>query len=160
MMKIVKITRDDFSEWLEMALKLWSDDSVEEMQMTLVEILKSERCESFLVRNHDGEAIGFMNLSLRSDYVPGATHSPVAYVEGIYVKDEYRKLGVGTSLIEYAEGWALEHGCTELASDALVENKESYEFHTHVGFQEVERIVTFIKQLPFGDSHRSTKLND
>ncbi|GAB1541630.1 hypothetical protein NUACC21_43020 [Scytonema sp. NUACC21] len=147
-MKIVKITRNDLNEWLEMALKLWSNDSVEEMQMSLLEILTSERCESFLARNHDGEAIGFMNLSLRSDYVPGATHSPVAYVEGIYVKDEYRKLGVGKSLIKYAEEWALEHGCAELASDALVENQESYEFHTHVGFQEVERIVTFIKQLP------------
>ena len=84
---------------------------------------------------------------LLTEYVPGATQSPVAYVEGIYVKEEYRKQGVGKSLIQYAQQWALEHGCVELASDALLENTASYEFHTKVGFQEVERVVTFIKQI-------------
>lgn len=145
-MKIVKVTQDDFNEWLDLALKLWSDESVAEMQRSLTNILHSPRQAGFLVRDDD-KAIGFMNLSLRSDYVPGATRSPVAYVEGIYVEDEYRKQGVGTKLIQYAQKWAVEQGCVELASDALLENTASYEFHTKVGFQEVERIVTFIKQV-------------
>ncbi|MER3493458.1 MAG: GNAT family N-acetyltransferase [Mastigocladus sp. ERB_26_2] len=147
-MKIVKVTQDDFNEWLDLALQLWSTESVEEMQASLTNILQSPREAGFLIRTDHGTAIGFMNLSLRYEYVPGATQSPVAYVEGIYVKDEYRKQGVGKSLIQYAQKWALEHGCRELASDALLENKASYEFHTKVGFQEVERIVTFIKQIP------------
>ncbi|BAU07132.1 N-acetyltransferase [Fischerella thermalis CCMEE 5330] len=151
-MKIVKVTQDDFNEWLDLALQLWSTESVEQMQASLTNILQSPREAGFLIRTDDGTAIGFMNLSLRNDYVPGATQSPVAYVEGIYVKDEYRKQGVGKSLIHYAQKWALEHGCGELASDALLENKASYEFHTKVGFQEVERIVTFIKQIPSSES--------
>lgn len=86
-----------------------------------------------------------MNLSLRHDYVPGVTQSPVAYIEGIYVKENYRKQGIGKALIQYAEQWAIEQGCTQLASDALLENTERYEFHTHIGFEEVERVVCFIK---------------
>ena len=86
-----------------------------------------------------------MNLSLRYEYVPDATQSPVAYVEGIYVKDEYRNQDIGTALIHYAEQWALEQGCIELASDALIENTASHEFHTKIGFREVERTVFFIK---------------
>jgi aminoglycoside 6'-N-acetyltransferase I len=39
----------------------------------------------------------------------------------------------------------------ELASDALIENIASYEFHTKVGFQEVERIVCFIKPIAAPD---------
>ncbi|PSB62488.1 GNAT family N-acetyltransferase, partial [Chroococcidiopsis cubana CCALA 043] len=78
---------------------------------------------------------------------PGATQSPVAYVEGIYVEDEYRKQGIGTKLIQFAQQWAIERGCMELASDALLDNTASYDFHTKVGFQEVERVVTFIKQV-------------
>jgi aminoglycoside 6'-N-acetyltransferase I len=35
----------------------------------------------------------------------------------------------------------------ELATDALVENTASYEFHIHVGFHEVERVVSFIKPI-------------
>ncbi|HEY9694609.1 MAG TPA: aminoglycoside 6'-N-acetyltransferase [Oculatellaceae cyanobacterium] len=146
-MKIIQVTPSDFNEWLDLALKLWPDQSSQEMQESLANILNSEREAGFLVRNDDGKAVGFINLSLRSEYVSGATSSPVAYVEGIYVKDEYRNQGVGKYLIEFASGWALEHGCTELASDALVENTVSYEFHTRVGFQEVERVVTFIKQI-------------
>lgn len=146
-MKIVKITQDDFQEWLDLALKLWSDASAEEMQVSLINILQSSREEGFLIRDDDETAIAFMNLSLRYDYVPGATQTPVAYVEGIYVKEEYRKQGVGAYLIQYAEQWALEQGCLELASDALIENTDSYEFHTKIGFQEVERVVTFIKQI-------------
>jgi aminoglycoside 6'-N-acetyltransferase I len=88
-----------------------------------------------------------MNLSLRSDYVPGATQRPVAYVEGIYVRNDYQKQGIGAALIQSAEYWAQEQGCVELASDALLDNTASHNFHTRVGFQEVERVVSFIKQI-------------
>jgi aminoglycoside 6'-N-acetyltransferase I len=142
--KIIKITRSNFNKWLDLALRLWPDQSSHEMQESLTNILNSEREAGFLVGNDDGKAMGFINISLRSDYVSGATSSPVAYVEGIYVKDEYRNQGVGKYLIEFASRWALENGCTELASDALIENTASYDFHTKVGFQEVERVVTNI----------------
>lgn len=151
-MKIVKVTQDDFSEWLDLALQLWSEESAAEMEISLAKILQSPREAQFLVRNEDGSAIGFINLSLRSDYVPGATQTPVAFVEGIYVKDEYQKQGVGTFLIQYAQKWALEHGCVQLASDALLENTGSYEFHTKVGFREVEKVVTFIQEIVPADS--------
>lgn len=146
-MKIVEVNQENFNEWLDLALKLWSDESFEEMQRSLTNILQSPREAGFLVKDDNAKAIGFMNLSLRYDYVPGATQSPVAYVEGIYVKDEYRKQGVGKKLIQFAQQWAIERGCVELASDALLENTASYEFHAKVGFQEVERVVTFIKQI-------------
>jgi aminoglycoside 6'-N-acetyltransferase I len=146
-MDIIKVTQDDFCEWLDLALKLWSDYSVEEMQGILTAILHSPREAAYLVRTNDGKAIAFMNLSLRHDYVAGANQSPVAYVEGIYVEKEHQKQGIGTALIQSAEQWAQEQGCVELASDALIENIASHEFHTKVGFQEVERIVAFIKPI-------------
>ncbi len=146
-MNIVKATQNDLNEWLDLALALWSEGSAAEMLQTLTTILQSPHEAGFLVRGDDGSAIAFMNLSLRYEYVPDATQSPVAYVEGIYVKDEYRKQGVGTALIQYAEQWALEQGCIELASDALIENTASYEFHTKIGFREVEQVVFFIKPI-------------
>jgi aminoglycoside 6'-N-acetyltransferase I len=146
-MNIIKLTQNDFNEWLELAMELWPEYSVAEMKETLSNILQSPREAQFLVRDNDGSAIAFINLSLRYEYVPEATQSPVAYVEGIYVKQEYRKQGVGTELIRYAEQWALEQGCIELASDALVENTASHEFHAKAGFREAERTVFFIKSV-------------
>ncbi len=150
-MNIIKVTQNDFNEWLDLALELWPEYAVTEMRETLTNILQSPREAQFLVRDNDGIAIAFINLSLRYEYVPDATQSPVAYVEGIYVKPEFRKQGVGTKLIRYAEQWALAHGCIELASDALIENTASYDFHTQVGFREAERTVFFIKPVVGSD---------
>jgi aminoglycoside 6'-N-acetyltransferase I len=146
-MKIGEITQNDFNEWLALALKLWPDYSATEMQDILTEILDSDRETAFLMRDENGKAIAFVNLSLRYEYVPEATRSPVGYIEGIYVKDEYRHQGFGEELVEYAEQWALKQGCVELASDALVENTASHKFHVKTGFREAERTVFFIKQL-------------
>jgi aminoglycoside 6'-N-acetyltransferase I len=146
-MNIVKVTQEDFDEWLDLALKLWPDCSAAD----LTNILQSPRQAAFLVKDDHGSAIAFMNLSLRYEYVPDATQSPIAYVEGIYVKDEYRAQRIGTALIKYAEKWALKQRCVELASDALIENTASYEFHTKVGFREVERVVFFIKPVVASD---------
>jgi aminoglycoside 6'-N-acetyltransferase I len=146
-MNIVEVTQANFEEWLNLALELWADHSAEEMREDLTEILNSPRQLGVLVETEAGKAIGFMSLSLRSDYVSGATQSPVAYVEGIYVKPEYQKQGVGRALIQYAEQWARTQGCVELASDDLRENTASHAFHHQVGFEEVERVVSFIKPI-------------
>jgi aminoglycoside 6'-N-acetyltransferase I len=149
--KTSKIAQDDFNEWLDLALTLWPDYQTAEMQVILTSILNSPREDGFIVRDENENAIAFMNISLRSDYVPGATHRPVAYVEGIYVKDEYRNQGVGTALIQAAQQWGRDRGCLELASDALIENTASHEFHTKMGFREVERTVFFIKPVTAPD---------
>jgi aminoglycoside 6'-N-acetyltransferase I len=156
-MKIGKVTQEDFNDWLELALALWPEESIEDIRSGLTQTLHSDREAGFLVRNDNSNAIGFMNLSLRYDYVPGATQSPVAYVEGIYVKEKYQRQGVGTVLIQQAEQWALEQGCVQLASDALLGNNASHEFHTKVGFQEVERVVTFIKAIAPNKSNQGSE---
>jgi aminoglycoside 6'-N-acetyltransferase I len=147
-MNIIKVTQDvsnqeDFNDWLNLAQQVWPDCAIAD----LTEIIQSSRQAGFLIRTETRQVIGLMNLSLRYDFVPDATQSPVGYVEGIYVKAEYRKQGVGTALIQYAEQWALEQGCIQIALDALLDNPASHEFYAKVGFREVERVVFFIKSV-------------
>jgi aminoglycoside 6'-N-acetyltransferase I len=146
-MKISQVTQSDVREWLALTLELWPDYTAEEMEVGLLDLLHSDRESGILVRDDNGKAIAFMNLSLRADYVPGANHRPVAYLEGIYVQPAYRDRGIGRALIKYAERWAIDRGCTELASDALIDNTASHEFHQKTGFQEVGRTVSFIKSV-------------
>lgn len=151
--KIAEITLADLDEWVALALALWpaEEETPEqaelEMRAELEGILRSRRDTGFMVRDDGGRAIAFMNLSLCNEYVPGATRFPVAYVEGIYVMDGLRQCGVGTALMQQAEVWAQENGCAQMGSDVLIGNEESCQFHTGVGFQEVERVVCFIKDL-------------
>jgi aminoglycoside 6'-N-acetyltransferase I len=60
-------------------------------------------------------------------------------------------------LIAQAEQWALECGCTELASDALLDNTSSHAMHLSLGFQETERVVYIRKDLP---ALQQTEKND
>ncbi|GAB2569118.1 aminoglycoside 6'-N-acetyltransferase [Spirosoma areae] len=146
-MRIEEVAEGDFQDWQRLALALWPDSTEAEMQEVLNEIYQAPKQAGFLVRDGQGTAIGFMNLSLRVDYVPGASQTPVAFVEGIYVVPGCQQQGVGRALIGRAEQWAKEQGCTELASDVLLDNTLGAAFHERVGFEEVERTISFIKSI-------------
>jgi aminoglycoside 6'-N-acetyltransferase I len=100
----------------------------------------------FLCEAAPGQALGMIELSLRS-YAEGCSSVPVPYVEGWYVVPEARRLGVGRALIAAAEEWARERGYTEIASDAVLDNRESERAHLALGFEEVERAIHFRKEL-------------
>ena len=69
------------------------------------------------------------------------------YLEAWYVKPEFQGLGYGRELMRHAEDWAREGGFDELASDSEIGNTRSIEMHKHLGFEEVERVVCFLKRL-------------
>lgn len=140
-------TEADIGDWLNLTMQLWPDSPTDELKKELQDILHSDRGIGVTARLEDGTPIAFMNLSLRSDHVSGATQSPVAYLEGIYVVEAYRNKGIGKRLIDYAEDWAVKRGSNHLASDALLDNIASHSFHKQVGFREVERTVAYIKEI-------------
>jgi aminoglycoside 6'-N-acetyltransferase I len=59
-------------------------------------------------------------------------------------------------LIAAAEQWSLDRNCSEIASDALLENAASHAMHRSLGFQETERVVYFRKQLQQPGNNEST----
>ena len=106
-----------------------------------------ERYAQFVAYCGLGEAVGLVEASVRADYVNGAESSPVAFLEGIYVVPEARRKGVAAALVAAVTRWALDVGCRELASDALLENQASHAVHRALGFQETERVVFFHRVL-------------
>ena len=134
-------------DWLELTLSLWPHADRDELRTELEGMIGSHRGAAFITRTLEGEAVGFIDLSLRHDYVPGATASPVAFIEGVFVAEAFRGQGVAAELVRCAEGWARQKGCSQLASDARLENTESHAFHAATGFSEVERVVFFVKTL-------------
>lgn len=94
-----------------------------------------------------GRAVGFAELSIRP-YAEGCTTDRVGFLEGWYVVPEARRQGIGASLVDVAERWAMEQGCSEFASDAESENVVSRAAHLALGFDEVTQIRCFRKELP------------
>ena len=101
----------------------------------------------FLAQDEGGSPIGFAEASIRQDHVDGASICPVPYLEAWFVEKSFRKQGVGRALITAVEQWAISQGYTELASDAEIENELSIRLHKQLGFSEIDRNVTFLKNL-------------
>lgn len=104
-------------------------------------------CDVYVYDRGDGHLGGFVEVGLRSVAEGAYDHSPVAYLQAIYVDEDLRRQGVGAKLVAVAELWAGAHGCRDLASDALLDNVDSHQFHVSVGFIEVELAVHYVKRI-------------
>lgn len=145
-MLIVKAENSNLDEAATLALKLWPDNSWEHLKAEFELLLKSEK-DTLYLAIVEGAYVGFIHMSLRGDYVEGSNSSPVGYVEGIYVEENFRNRGISKRLIEAGEQWSKSLGCSQIASDTELDNHGSQEFHKKIGFREANRIVAFIKDL-------------
>lgn len=130
----------------ELAIQMWEDNTKDELAEEFKEIISGDDAIIFLAEM-DGAAVGFAQCQLRHDYVEGTDSSPVGYLEGIFVQEEYRGRGIAKQLLKACENWASEQGCTEFASDCELANSESLKFHISMGFEEANRIICFTKKL-------------
>lgn len=142
------LTSVDDADWLSLRLQLWPDCPREQHLEEMASFLREPtRFVQFIVRDASGRGLGIAEASIRTDYVNGASSSPVAYLEGLYVAPDARGRGIARSLVHAVSEWALAAGCSELASDTQPENLVSQAVHTQLGFVETERAVFFSKSL-------------
>ena len=145
-MTIEEISKDNVSDLAQLVLYLWPECNYKEEFQNGLKILESKTETAFIAKNH-GIYLGFIQLALRYEFVEGTSTSPVLYMEGIYVDPSHRKEGIAKKLIEVAERWGKAKECTEMASDTEITNQLSIHFHHSVGFEEVNRLVTFKKRI-------------
>jgi aminoglycoside 6'-N-acetyltransferase I len=138
----------DQAGWLDMRVALWSDATPDEHRGYMAICLaQPERFLQLMMYDEHRRPIGFIEGSIRSDYVNGTETSPVGFVEGVYVTPAMRRHGVARRLYAAIGDWAKARGCRELASDALLDNESSQRAHHALGFHETERVVYFTKKL-------------
>lgn len=143
---IRKAVVDDAEKVANLAIQMWKSSTVEELTQEFCDYMKKEGSAIFLAMA-DECAVGFAQCGLRHDYVEGTDSSPVGYLEGIFVVEEYRKRGLAKTMLETCLIWAKEQGCTEFASDCELDNEDSLKFHLKMGFKEANRIICFTKRV-------------
>lgn len=137
--------RQDAPQCAKLFAILYDADEYEQEREILA--FAEDENNAFFVAD-DGEAIAACcHCALRHDYVEGTESSPVGYLEGIFVLPQHRGHGIAQGLLKQCEQWAKSKGCTEFASDCLLENTESQQFHEKTGFTEAGRIVCYKKSL-------------
>jgi aminoglycoside 6'-N-acetyltransferase I len=149
-MHIRQAALEDKEEWLRMRRILWPDaPDVEHLQEIEVYFQTGAVDAAFVAVRPSGELAGFLEASLRK-YADGCSTSPVGYIEGWYVDSDLRRQGVGGQLVAAAEFWARGQGCSEMASDCLLDNHVSLAAHLALGYEEAERLIHFRKSISDG----------
>lgn len=143
---IKQATLPDSGEAAKLALLLWPDHEFDKLEMDIRSIINSSGSAVFLYLQ-ETLPIGYAQCSLRRDYVEGTSSSPVGYLEGIFVKEDFRQQGIGKQLLKECEAWAKEKGCSEFGSDCELDNSDSLKFHLNSGFEEANRIICFTKKI-------------
>jgi aminoglycoside 6'-N-acetyltransferase I len=132
--------------WLALRLALWPDVAEAEQFSEMADAVALGLYVRLAVTT-DGSAVGFVEASKRVDYINGTNSSPVAFLEGLYVVQSYRRQGIARALVASVVKWALAQGCRELASDSLLDNTAAHAAHRALGFEETERVVYFRRKL-------------
>ena len=141
---IRKATNGDSRVLAEMAIQMWDSHTIDELETEFGETLDDEQA-AFFIKFVNNISVGFAQCGLRTDYVEGTESSPVGYLEGIFVKEDYRNNGYAKEMLLACEKWAKDMGCTEFASDCELDNIGSLKFHIAMGFVEANRIICFKK---------------
>ena len=143
---IRRATHEDKPDWLRMRQRLWPEAPIEYLNFDLDDRLADPDYAVFVASNADGQRVAFIEAGLRG-YGEGCETSPVGYIEAWYVDEHIRGQKLGRELVHTAEGWAREKGCIEMASDTWLDNETSIAAHVKLGYEEVERLVHFVKRL-------------
>ncbi|WP_299149254.1 aminoglycoside 6'-N-acetyltransferase [uncultured Tateyamaria sp.] len=148
-MPIRTATPSDIERWVALRAQLWADTSMDEHRDEAAAMLAKSPDNAIVCLDVvDGTRIrAFAEATLRHDHVNGCNTSPVAFLEGIFVHPRYQGSGIGRALLRSVQSWAQEQGCSELASDAHLENAASHAFHRALGFDEMDRVVYFRKPI-------------
>lgn len=148
MFAVARCTDETLDDWVGLRHALWPQAPLPDLRAEAAASLAgADRTVAFLARDAGAAVVGFAEASVRRDYVNGCETSPVAFLEGIYVRPDWRRRGVARLLIRSVEEWAMVLGCSELASDAGIRNQVSQRMHRALGFEETERVVFYRRRL-------------
>jgi GNAT superfamily N-acetyltransferase len=98
------------------------------------------------VADVDGQVVGFMSLHI-SDWFHRA--DPAARLSAVVVDAQYRRMGIGRALVEFAEITASQLGCSyiELTSNLRRRVDGTYDFYDALGYERAQETTYFRKSL-------------
>ena len=99
--------------------------------------------QQFLVAELDGDVVGWVHVAIMEFIETGA----FAVIGGLVVDRRHRKKRIGRLLMNAAEAWAGEHGCSIVRLSSSAFRTESHRFYEHLGYANIKTQYSFVKPL-------------
>lgn len=139
--KIRNIRPSDSHFACDMIRLLGHENDVKSMAWRITAIEGTPR-ERVIIAEVDGQSAALASLNAyRYFHVDGL----VCRVTALVVHPDFRKHGIGKTLIRYAEVWALEQGCDRVEVTARKEHADAMGFLLKLGYEDTSR--RFFKHL-------------
>jgi ribosomal protein S18 acetylase RimI-like enzyme/diadenosine tetraphosphate (Ap4A) HIT family hydrolase len=137
---LASIRRITWESWISTYLKfiperdLKSYFDIHYTEESLLSMFDDPSMHSFIAAM-DGQVAGYARLFFNHD-------EDRLYVSSLYFLPDFQGQGMGSRLLEAAEGYATDKGLDELWIGVMVKNSQALDFYRKVGFQ-------FIREEPF-----------
>ncbi len=99
---------------------------------TMLKALLQDHDRVVYVADANGLLVGFIELRIFPDFVEGA---PIAVIQNLIVREAYRRLGIGTGLMEKASEEAKKRSAKEIHVWTESSNEKAIHFYTKHGFE-------------------------
>ena len=157
LLTIRKVKPEDARGWVILHNKVWRDAyshifpeevfidreiKLEEKIKTFTDKMKNDSESMAYVAEYNGKIVGTMCGSITSSY----NHfDKYADLIGLYVDPKYQGLGIGSSLKNIFENWAIEHGATQYVIGVLKDNIKARKVYEAWGGKLSEFEEDFVK---------------
>jgi len=104
---------------------------------------RAGRREVLVVVDDADTVLGWAAISTDETFVEGCG----AHLEGFVVDEAARSRGIGTLLLDAAEGWARERGCSEMRVQSNVIRTRAHAFYAKQGYATIKAQYQLRKRL-------------
>jgi GNAT superfamily N-acetyltransferase len=137
----------------ELTTQLGYDVSWDDVGVRLERILSRDN-ERFFVAGADGRVIGWVHAVL-ADFVDVEAFVLIA---GLVVDRTRRRQGIGRALLNHAEAWAREQGCSMVRLSSSATRTKAHRFYEELGYIKLKTQYSFAKPLDADAAARLSSL--
>jgi ribosomal protein S18 acetylase RimI-like enzyme len=131
--KIRTGNEDDLAALAALAVELLPGEAEAETRLSVLGQSLMDPNYVLLVADADGKIIGFIDHWVINDFVHGGK---LGCIQNLYVSPEYRRKGVGSTLLKEMIKRAKANGVLEIHVSTEFDNKDAIEFYRKQGFPE------------------------
>ena len=132
----------DIDDIVRLTGQLGYDVTASDAAAKLSRIL-SRHDQQFFIAEAARQIVGWLHAAVTESIEA----DPFVVVAGLVVDRDHRGQGIGRTLLEHAEGWAKQQGCSIVRVWSSTLRTAAHQFYEHLGYTKVKTQHSFVKPL-------------